>query len=65
MPEQIDPDAEPAEGAEASKSFGQHMKDAAHDLKEDVKDVGRRNKDDEDDDEGSSDDSGDSGDDAA
>jgi hypothetical protein len=47
MPE-LDPDAENADATEKSKSFGQHMKDAAHDLKEDVKDAARRDKGDED-----------------
>jgi hypothetical protein len=45
MAEQIDPDAETTEGT--NKPFGEHVKDAAHDLKEDLKGVGRRNKDDE------------------
>lgn len=49
---EIDPDAETTEDANTSKSFGENMKDAAHDLKEDAKDAVRR--DSGDDDEGSS-----------
>jgi hypothetical protein len=50
-------DEERTEGVEeggSSKSFGENMKDAAHDLKEDAKDAFRRNKDDKDEDDGSS-----------
>jgi hypothetical protein len=45
---------ETTDAAESSKSYGEHVKDAAHDLKEDVKDVGRRGDDDEEDEEESS-----------
>ena len=58
---EIDPDAENTQDRrESSKSFGEHMKDAAHDLKEDVKDVGRRDKG-EDEDDGTSGDEDDAG----
>jgi hypothetical protein len=49
--DEIDPDAPNAEGAERNKSFGENMKDAAHDLKEDAKDAFRRSDDDEEDDD--------------
>ena len=38
---------ETTEGAESHKSYGENVKDAAHDLKEDAKDVFRRGGDDE------------------
>jgi hypothetical protein len=56
---EIDPDAKTNDDPrESSKGFGEHVKDAAHDLKEDVKDVARRDKgdDDEDSEGGTSDD---------
>ena len=47
---EIDPDAENSHPpSESSKGFGEHVKDAAHDLKEDAKGVVRRDKSDEED----------------
>ena len=47
---EIDPDAESSQDPrESSKGFGEHVKDAAHDLKEDAKDVVRRDKGDDED----------------
>jgi len=51
MAEQIDPDAEPKEGADTSKPFGELAKDAAYNLKEDAKDAVRRTGDEEDEDD--------------
>jgi hypothetical protein len=50
---EIDPDAESShDPRESSKSFGEHVKDAAHDLKEDVKDAARRDKGEDEDSDG-------------
>jgi hypothetical protein len=57
---EIDPDAESSQDPrESSKSFGEHVKDAAEDLKEDVKDAVRRDKGDDEDDASDEGDEGD------
>ena len=58
----IDPDSEPQQGAEKQdKSFGELARDATHDLKEDAKDVFRRDGDEDEDEDGKGEDEDSSG----